>query len=591
MDERLIGKIAAGEVVERPASVVKELVENALDAGSTDVRVELEAGGKSRIRVTDNGTGMGADDALLAFDRHATSKIIEFEDLERVKTLGFRGEALSSIAAVARVEMTTATEPGQGHRVRIEGSRVSLAEPASRARGTTIEVASLFFNVPARRKFLKGPATELRRALEVIQGYALANPSVRFSVEHEGRLLLDTPAAGADAAGALERIGQIFSASLVGALRPIPSDDEAWGFVGDPSTTRGRRIFLFVNRRLLRDRAILGTFYRAVRDEWRSDDFPALFLFLDVPPEEVDVNVHPQKAEVRFRDGQILGRLSRRLRDALAAARGEEEAPLGRASSFGGAPLAWRGLGGTVTPGPVSSEDGWAPGGTRYGLDGFVTDRIAEAVYAPIRRAPIPLSGRSGEARTFRLLGQYKGTILLLEGPDALYLIDQHVAHERILYERFRRQLDGEKVARQALLEPLLLDLAPAEALRLKELAGELEGCGFALRELSGNTLGLTEIPASLSLDEAERSLLALLGPSSGEEPAGGDLRTRMLDALAAGLACRAAVKMHEPLPSGQIESLVGELFEAEQPFACPHGRPIVLRMTDADLERRFERR
>jgi DNA mismatch repair protein MutL len=607
MDERLIGKIAAGEVVERPASVVKELVENALDAQATDIRVELAAGGKASLRVTDNGTGMGPEDALLAFDRHATSKIQEFEDLERVATLGFRGEALSSIAAVARVELVTATEPGDGHRVRVEGGKVTLAEPAAHAGGTTIEVASLFFNVPARRKFLKTPATELRRALEVVQGYALANPEVRFAVEHEGRRLLDTPAAGAGDVGARQRIGQVFGASLAEGLIAIPGDDEVWGFVGDPSTGRSRRYFVFVNRRLLRDRAILGMYYRAVRDVWKTDQFPALFLFVDVPPEEIDVNVHPQKAEVRFRDGRLLGRLSRRLRDTLAAARGEVEASFESPGAFGEAPLAWRGLGsrpaggaqdgalGQPGDGPDDGPGGRAgapwPGRALGDERSYLTDRIAEAVYAPARRAPIPLSGRSGEVRSFRLLGQYKGTILLLEGPDGLYLIDQHVAHERILYERFRRQLDGERVASQTLLEPLLLELGAAEALRLRELADELEGCGFALRELSADALGLTEIPAALTADEAERLLLALIDQRPGGEEASQGLRARMLDAMAAGMACRAAVKMHEPLPPQQLEALVTELFEAEQPFACPHGRPIVLRMTDAELERRFERR
>jgi DNA mismatch repair protein MutL len=604
LDERLIGKIAAGEVVERPASVVKELVENALDAQATDIRVELAGGGKASLRVTDNGVGMGPEDALLAFDRHATSKIREFEDLERVATLGFRGEALSSIAAVARVELTTATGPGDGHRVRIEGGKVTLAEPAAHAGGTTIEVASLFFNVPARRKFLKTPATELRRALEVVQGYALAHPEVRFAVDHEGRRLLDTPSAGAGDVGARNRIGQVFGASLAEGLIAIPSDDEVWGFVGDPSTGRSRRYFLFVNRRLLRDRAILATYYRAVRDEWKTDDFPALFLFVDVPPEEIDVNVHPQKAEVRFRDGRLIGRLSRRLRDTLAAARGEIEASFERPDAFGNAPLAWSGLGAQGAAGAPagSSGDSWAgrdgsagdgSWGGRAGGDerSYVADRIAEAVYSPARRAPIPLSGRSGEIRSFRLLGQYKGTILLLEGPDGLYLIDQHVAHERILYERFRRQLEGERVASQTLLEPLLLELGAAEALRLRELAGELEGCGFALRGLSADTVGLTEIPAALSADEAERLLLALIDQRPGGEEASQGLRARMLDAMAAGMACRAAVKMHEPLPPQQLEGLVTELFEAEQPFACPHGRPIVLRMTDAELERRFERR
>ncbi|HEX5758804.1 MAG TPA: DNA mismatch repair endonuclease MutL, partial [Thermoanaerobaculia bacterium] len=332
LPDRVAAQIAAGEVVERPASVVKELVENALDAGATDVRVELEAGGRRRITVADDGSGMGRDDALLAFDRHATSKIAGFDDLERVATLGFRGEALCAIAAVARVELLTAERPGDGQRVRIEGGRVLGAEPAAAARGTRVEVRSLFWNVPARRKFLKTPATELRRCLEVVQGYALARPEVHFRVAHDGRELLDAP----PAAAARARIGQLFGEAFAGRLVEMPAAGWVSGLVGTPETAGARRAFVFVNRRLVRDRAALSAFYRAVREEWRSDEFPALFLFLELPPEEVDVNVHPQKAEVRFRDGGLLDRLHLTLRAALARARGEEPAPL--RAPLGGAP-------------------------------------------------------------------------------------------------------------------------------------------------------------------------------------------------------------------------------------------------------------
>src|SRR5579863_437981 len=359
LPDPMVSQIAAGEVVERPASVVKELIENALDAGARQVEVLLEAGGKSRIAVADDGCGMGADDALLAFDRHATSKIASFADLERVGTLGFRGEALAAIASVARVELTTAEGSGLGRRVLIEGGRVRVAEPLARPRGTTLDVRSLFFNVPARRKFLKSPETELRRAVEVAQGYALARPDVRWRVLHEDRVLLDVlpPAAApglaagfgggmAEAAGQRQRIAALFGEAQAAQLtaigdsgRPAGSGgpggvggpgeaaghvgpgglgrlgeagvplgalpageriERIGGFVGSPETVRGRRQFVFVNRRLLRDRAVLGTFYRAVREEWRSDEYPALFLFLDLPPEELDVNVHPQKAEVRL---------------------------------------------------------------------------------------------------------------------------------------------------------------------------------------------------------------------------------------------------------------------------------------------------
>jgi DNA mismatch repair protein MutL len=594
LPDPLVSQIAAGEVVERPASVVKELVENALDAGAGLVEIQLEGGGKARIAIGDDGSGMERDDALLAFDRHATSKIASFDDLERVATLGFRGEALASIAAVARVEMTTAERPGEGHRVVIEGGRVRAVEPFARPRGTTLEVRSLFFNVPARRKFLKAPQTELRRCVEVVQGYALARPDVRFQVFHEGRELLDALPAPGTAAGSRERIGQIFGLELARELAEIPEapgeDGEAiQGFVGAPTTARGRRHFIYVNRRLIRDRAVLAKFYRAVRDEWKSEDFPALFLFLAVPPEDVDVNVHPQKAEVRFRDPALLDRVYDALRRALERARGEEAAPLRPPAAEPYVPFAWQGLGERRAP-------AWSRPAEPSSIPAVVElpvtpTRLATPSYTPVERAVVPLSGRSGEARPFRLLGQYKGTLILLEGPDGLYLIDQHVAHERILYERLRRALAAERPPVQHLLSPVLLDLSPAERLRIGELAAGLEEHGFAVAALSGGTLALTSVPAVLSAGAAE-SLLRSLAADSGDGTAGADgLARGILESLAASMACKAAVKMHHPLSAPEMEALVAELFTAEQPYACPHGRPIVLQMTDSDLERRFGRR
>jgi DNA mismatch repair protein MutL len=620
LPDPLVSQIAAGEVVERPASVVKELLENALDAGATAVELDLEAGGKRRIQVADDGSGMDRDDALLAFDRHATSKITTFDDLERVGTLGFRGEALASIAAVARVELLTAAAPGEGQRVRIEGGRVRLAEPAARARGTTIEVASLFFNVPARRKFLKSPATELRRAVEVVQGYALARPDVRITLRHEGRTLLDALPAAAGSEGLRDRVGRIFGAELARELVPLPPRDGAvgetlWGLLGTPATSRGRRLFVFVNRRLLRDRAILGTFYRAVREVWRRDDAPALFLFLDVPAGEVDVNVHPQKAEVRFRDPRLLDRVAEVLRAGLELVRGEEEAPLRAPQGPPPAPFAWQGLGGRseegrfppagategegewrVLPGPEGgpasevAEPAAAPWGSAGAAD--APGRLAGVAYAPAPERPlVPLSGRSGEVRPFRLLGQYKAALILLEGPDGLYLVDQHVAHERILYERLRRSLARERPASQRLVDPPLLELSGTERMRLLELAPELEACGFGVAELSGDTVALTAVPPPLSAAEAERLLLELAASDGDAEGGAEALRRRVLDALAATLSCKAAVKMHHPLSPEEMEVLLAELFAAEDPYACPHGRPIVLKMSDADLERRFGRR
>ncbi|MEZ5314522.1 MAG: hypothetical protein R2862_13260, partial [Thermoanaerobaculia bacterium] len=498
--------------------------------------------------------------------------------------------------------LTTAVAAGEGTRVLLEGGRVLTAEPTARPRGTTIDVRSLFFNVPARRKFLKSRETELRRAVEVIEGYVLARPEVAFRTRSETRTLLEAQAQpDPHSRDALRRrIAEVFGETLAAGLSAIGDGARGpvHGFVGSPATARGtRRSFVFVNRRLVRDRAVLATFYRSVREEWRSDEFPALFLFLEIPPDEVDVNVHPQKAEVRFRDPRLMDRLGGELRKALARARGEEDAPLRVASTLPAAAFAWEGDGGAeeLREGPATTPPGagggaapdfaWTPAEPRTRFD----PRLAELALAPLDREPIPLplSGRGGETNRFRLLGQYKGALILLEGPDGLYLIDQHVAHERILYERFRQALAARAVASQRLLAPLQLELARSERGRLIELADDLEGAGYEVRELSEGVVAVTAMPAVLPLAEAEALLLEL----AGEDASAANLRVRLLDDLAASLACKAAVKMHDALAPEKLEAMVTELFRAEHPFACPHGRPVVLRLTDADLERRFGRR
>ena len=620
LPDTLISKIAAGEVVERPSSVVKELVENALDAGATRIEIDLVNGGKDLIVVTDDGSGIAADEAILAVERHATSKIGSFEDLLEVATLGFRGEALSSIAAVSKCELLTARSAGDGHRLLVEGGKVAIDEPGSRPRGTTVTVESLFYNVPARKQFLKRPATELRHAMTVAQGYALARPDVTFVLRHSPdsasprREVLRTQATGNDSAGRLERIAQLFGPDLANHLIPLPEarrQQGVDGFVGDRETSRGRRQFVFVNGRLLRDRAVLGIYYKAVRDLMKGDPAPALFLFLDVPPESVDVNVHPQKAEVRFRDAALLGRIGSALRKGLEAAKGEEPAPL---RELGGpvAPPAWTGVGEVrETGGPVSwrragadggREEGdpapaapaWAEelaaryGGARVGPAG----KLAEVAYRPEPSAPVPLSGKGRES--LRLIGQYKGTMILLEGPESLLVVDQHVAHERILYERFRRSLGEQQSASQSLLVPRVLELSAAENAALAECSAGLERCGYSVSSLSGGSAAITATPAVLPDAEAESLVVRIATRvASGDELPSEEeaLAEYLLTQLAASRACRAAVKMHQALSAEKMESLIGELFACEHPYTCPHGRPVVLELTDRDLERRFKRR
>ena len=595
LSDHLISQIAAGEVVERPASVVKELVENALDAGATSIAVELESGGKRRIRIVDDGRGMDREDALLAFDRHATSKIQSFDDLQQVASLGFRGEALASIAAVAKVELSTSGIHGEGWRVRVEGGRIKVAEPTARSLGTTLEVSSLFFNVPARRKFLKQPRTELRRATEVIQGYALARPDVKFSLRHEGRLLLEAHTATFDDAGLRRRISDLFGRGLADELHSLPAGggpgESIEGLIGCPSRARGRRLFVFVNGRMLKDRAILATFYQSVRQEWHHDDFPPLFLFVRVPPEDLDVNVHPQKAEVRFRDMAVLDRIRLVLRQGLSEARGEEQAPLRRVDDSTVGPLSWEGLGTSVSPLQTSSSR-MSVGEVREPFNtSSYSNRIGQAEQAPRAPTLVPLSGRNTEDDTLRILGQYKGALVLIETPTALWLVDQHAAHERILYERLRSSFAAQSPERQRLLQPRVVEVSAAEMMRLEEMTPALDVMGFEVRALSDREFGIVALPAELSPTKGEELLLSLVIDGGDQPKDPQEVAEVLLENLSANRACRNAIKIHHPLPGDEMRQLIQDLFECEQPWACPHGRPTVLKMEDSELERRFGRR
>lgn len=595
LSDHLISQIAAGEVVERPASVVKELVENSLDAGAQEIHLSLRGGGRDSLRVRDDGVGMDAEDAVLAFRRHATSKLTRLEDLQSIGTLGFRGEALAAIAAVSEVDLKTAVEGGDGFYVRVEGGERVAAEPIAHPRGTSVEVASLFYNVPARRKFLKQAATEQRRCLEVISAYALYHRTVGFTAANQNGTLIDAPASigdnasADDYAGLRTRVEQLFGGKLAELLVPFgddPGDDDAvWGMVGDRHTVRGRKSFVFVNGRLLRDRGIMSLFYRAARDEWGGGEFPSLFLFIELPADRVDVNVHPQKHEVRFRDGDFNQRLYRILRRGLAVARGEEEAPGKRVESLPSAPLAWQGLG--RDSGETTENWKLEPSTTASVVAESGPDRIAEATTAESSQRSVPLSGRDGVQRPFRVLGQYKASLILVEGPDALYIVDQHVAHERVLFERLLHSLDDDEVDSQQLLEPLMLELNSDESDALADAQSTLAAAGFDYQVLSAGTVAVSATPAALPSGQAAEFLLEVARSGIPAE----DLGARFRELVAAGLSCRAAVKMHDVLSLRELEDLLQELFAADNPYACPHGRPVMLRMTDVDLEKSFHRR
>ncbi len=608
----LISQIAAGEVVERPASIVKELLENALDAGAQRIDVEVEEGGRRKILVRDDGSGMTAEDAVLAFEPHATSKIDRFEDLEQIGSYGFRGEALASISAVAKTELVTATADGEGFKVVVSGGEVISSAPVGAPKGSTVVVSDLFSHVPARRQFLKIPSAEMRRCLEVVQGYALAMPTVAFSFKNEKKRSLSTVICADDTEGRLERIAQVFGVTLASQLIALPHRPSVSGFVGRPETSRGRRIFSFVNRRLIKDRAVLAAFYRTVRDEWKTDRFPALFLFLDLPPQDVDVNVHPQKAEVRFRDQRIIGRVVNSLKSALAEGRAEGDAPLKPVEAIPQSGLAWQGHG-QDTGAELGQSSEVAEGGGHYdrgSVGGSLLepslhhlrseDRIrgftpalsdGEGALASSRSSPLSYGS---EGRPLRLLAQYKGSLLLLEGEDGLYLIDQHAAHERILYERFRSASLAGTVQSQRLLVPREIEGSSTEASALIEASSALEALGFEVAGFSGDTAYLTAVPAFFSEGDAEQVLLDLAGRVRQSEDTQDEvsfMRKEILEAMAASSACKSAIKIHHRLNEQQMQQLVTELFEAEQPYTCPHGRPTLLKMGDAELERRFGRR
>ncbi len=591
----LVNQIAAGEVVERPASVVKELIENAIDAGATAIDVVLEHGGRKLIEISDNGSGMNEQDALLALERHATSKIRDFEDLTRVRTLGFRGEALPSIASVSRFTLLT-SDGNAGHATEIvcdplAGTR--QVRPAARDRGTTISVGELFENVPARRKFLRSVDAEFRSIITTVSSYALPSPSRSFRLIHNGRLVLDLP----PAQNHRDRATQILGSDTEGRLEPIDGALEsvrATGFV-----TRGLRYgskrnqFFFVNGRLVRDRVLTHAANRA-SDAFDFEGHPAIILFLDVEPETVDVNVHPAKTEVRFRDsGAIHVVVEQSIRRALGGAEegsGLLSHPLRDAPMPGAAPLDLPGEGlfpparydvprvaAEVTPlfqsrGAVVQPPAGAP-----------ASAVTESEPATEFEAPPDLGDLRG-----RVIGQYRMSYILLDMPGGLRLVDQHVAHERVLYDRYWTRIGTGQPVTQQLLTPTLYECGASESAVLESHLEELRGVGFDIERFSGNTFAIAALPAELVRHDVDSFLRKLIDASLEEK---GSHVTRVRERICASLACQAAIKVHRPLGGEEMARLVGELLDSSNPYACPHGRPIIVDIRHPDIERHFHRR
>jgi DNA mismatch repair protein MutL len=657
--DQVANQIAAGEVVDRPASVVKELLENSLDAGATRIIITVEGGGRKLIRIADDGCGMVRDDALLAFERHATSKLRSSDDLLSIATLGFRGEALPSIASIARVELITrAAEESSGTRMEIAGGKLLLCEETGAPAGTTLTVRDLFFNTPARRKFLKSENTELAHVTALVTHYALAHPDKHFELHSATHALLVAP----PVQQAAERIFQIFGQDILDQLLPLaaevelaraglpeappwrrPADYQApppgWlritGFTSKPELEKLNRnsIYCFVNRRLVRDRLLMHAVSEAYRNILAPTSFPVVLLFVDMPPEEVDVNVHPAKTEVRFRQASWLHDFVRdTIRNKLTLGRPAAGFLQALTTHPSAMPALVAHASPQVPPRETPSSDGWL--GASWPADEEPANADFSLTAAPIVPAPgvLPLAAgenpavdemaRNGPANgnhrpsigcvsaaawnpeeeaveagasptlhglaSLRPLGQLRESFILAVNQEGLWIIDQHVAHERILFERVLRQRRAAQVERQRLLMPMLVDLLPAQMVTFAAIAEELEANGFEVEPFGPRTIAIKAAPAGLEGSELERMLVEVLEQAGSPEQAENleAARTR----IAASIACHAAIKVNTRLDPARMEWLLGELAKTEHPTSCPHGRPIVLRYAWKEIQRAFHR-
>jgi len=633
LTDQVANQIAAGEVVDRPASVVKELLENSLDAGAMRIVVEVEAGGRKLIRISDNGIGMVRDDALLAFERHATSKIRSSDDLLSISTLGFRGEALPSIASIARVLVETqAAGEASGTQLEIVGGKIFRVEDAGLPAGTTITVRDLFFNTPARRKFLRAESTELSHVTALVTHYALAHPDKHFELHSATHALLVAPPVSKPS----ERIFQIFGNATLDHLIPAAAErpfDRAglpepppWkrgedyeppdpgflrlsGFVSKPELQKLNRnsIYVFVNRRLIRDRLILHAVSEAYRNVIPPTSFPVVLLFLEMPPHEVDVNVHPAKTEVRFRQQKYVHDfVCDSIRNTLVKARPAAQF----LSALSAAPSATPSLVPDVSPMAVSDEkpdsepvirpDDAAPFVLTeaplrseevklpFAISAELAVAAAEAMTAPERsNGSEPGPSLNGLA-SLKPLGQLRESFILAVNDEGFWIVDQHVAHERVLFEKILREREVERVERQRLLMPLLVDLLPQQMVLFSQIAGELERNGFEVEPFGPHTIAVKAAPTGLEAARLERMLMEIL--EKAEDPAQsenlGTLRTR----IAASIACHSAIKVNMPLDVKRMEWLLAELAKTEHPTSCPHGRPIALRYSWKDIQKAFNR-
>jgi DNA mismatch repair protein MutL len=651
LPEAVANKIAAGEVVERPASVVKELLENALDAGAKSVRIETEVGGKRMIRVIDDGHGMTHDDALLAFERHATSKLRTADDLLTIATLGFRGEALPSIAAVSRLLLETRdANETEGTRVEFAGGKLVGVKPAGLPAGTTVSVADLFYCMPARRKFLKSDTTEVGHIASLVTHYALANPTKQFTLTTPSQEIINCPPAEKLA----DRVYQLFGRQALEELVEIPPTSAPFraattepemepgeeaatltvtGFTSRPAVQRLNRngIYVFVNRRLVRDRLILHAIHEAYRNILPPNAFPATLLFLEMPYDEVDVNVHPAKIEVRFRHSQFVHDFTRdAIRQSLvktrpiasfaAAAGNLAPSPVAPPGSFAGGfaepnansgvpraiipPLEELGVGSGVgsdyaavggfdlTTAPMQPvpqrfpfEPGsgdFSPGAMPGGAPNWAENFSRAGADAP---ATLP---RPDQIADLKPLGQVSASFIVAVNGEGLWIVDQHVAHERVLFEQHLEARRRGKVEAQRLLMPLVIELAPRQLVIYEKIGEELNANGFEVEPMGPKSVAIQAVPAGVAANDAEHLLTEILDGLDRENAA---ISIDTLQSkIAASTACHAAIKVNMPLDQTKMEWLLGALAKTDCPMSCPHGRPVVLRYSLKEIEKAFHR-
>ena len=571
LSESVANMIAAGEVVEAPFSVVKELIENALDAGATEIAVDIKGGGSDLVRVTDNGSGMNRDDALAAFDRFATSKLTTADDLEGISTLGFRGEALPSIASVSRIRLVTCEDGDvEGTEVDLVGGEVRDVIPAGRKRGTTVEVSSLFYNTPARRKFLKSDSVEVRRIMDLLTEYAVLHPSIRLDVAIDGKLALGLMAVDTLA----ERVAGVLGSRTAAEMLPVSlteEDGSVEGLVGRPTIarSRGAQQVVAINGRPIRSRLIGAAVRSGYGELLPRNRHPVIFLMLTVDGSLVDVNVHPTKREVRFGNSRrIFGLVESAVRSALMS---HDTAPT------------------------LSTYEVRTAGRSRVGSQSAAAVATSELQFPTVVRENEPVAISEDELRTetgddehHAKFWQLHQSYVFIQTREGVLIVDQHAAHERVLYEKARVALSGaaETGPSQQLLFPVAVELSPGEWESFDGVRPLLDKLGFTIQSMSGRTVLLEAVPGAFPKWPHDRILHDILTELPSGRP---DVRD-LVESIAKTVACKAAIKAGDRLTEEEMRSLIDQLFATELPYSCPHGRPTFMRMTSEELDKRFGR-